>query len=197
MVTLKVALVKQGATIHPMIESWVVRLLITVATIVAMEPLVALTHRHVMHGFGWTWHRDHHEPGHKTWERNDLFALVGAALSITVFAVAGTIGHWLFWVAVGMTIYGILYALLHDVLVHRRYSLGWTPKDGYLARLVEAHHLHHAVRGKEGGVSFGFLYAKPVERLRAELKADVEHRRAAPGRMPSDRDGALAARPDP
>lgn len=157
-----------------MLESLPLKLLITFATVILMEPLVALAHRHVMHGWGWNWHRDHHEAGHKNLERNDLFALVGAGLSVLVFAIAGTADYWLFWVALGMTIYGVLYALLHDGLVHRRYPLGWTPKRGYLRRLVEAHHLHHAVRGKEGGVSFGFLYAPPVGRLRAALREQTE-----------------------
>ena len=40
----------------------------------------------------------------------------------------------------------------------------------YLRRLVEAHHLHHAVRGREGCVSFGFLYAPPLPVLRERLK---------------------------
>lgn len=154
-----------------MLDYLLPRLAVAAVTIIAMEPLVALTHRYVMHGWGWAWHRDHHEPGHKHLERNDLFAVFGAALSIFVFAVAGNAGHWLFWVALGMTVYGVLYALLHDGLVHRRYPIGWTPESGYVRRLIEAHHLHHAVREKEGGVSFGFLYAPPVEKLRAALRA--------------------------
>jgi beta-carotene 3-hydroxylase len=145
------------------------RLAVTLATVIVMEPLVALTHRYVMHGFGWAWHRDHHQPGHQRFERNDLYALVGAALSVGIFAIAGNADHWLFWVALGMTVYGVLYALLHDGLVHRRYPLGRVPENSYLRRLIEAHHLHHAVREREGAVSFGFLYAPPVDRLRGEL----------------------------
>jgi len=158
-------------------ESLLAKLLITLVTVIVMEPLVALTHRYVMHGWGWAWHRDHHEPGHKKLERNDLYALVGAGLSVTIFAIAGNAEHWLFWVAIGMTIYGVLYALLHDGLVHRRYPLGWVPKGGYLGRLVEAHHLHHAVREKDGAVSFGFLYAPPVAKLRAALAERARRKR--------------------
>ena len=154
-----------------MLDYLLPRLAVAAVTVIAMEPLVALTHRYVMHGWGWAWHRDHHEPGHKHLERNDLFAVVGAALSILIFAIAGNADHWLFWVALGMTVYGVLYALLHDGLVHRRYPIGWTPGNGYVRRLIEAHHLHHAVREKEGGVSFGFLYAPPVEKLREALRA--------------------------
>jgi beta-carotene 3-hydroxylase len=45
------------------------------------------------------------------------------------------------------------------------------PHSGYLKRLVQAHRLHHAVKGREGCVSFGFLYAPPVARLRDELRS--------------------------
>ena len=35
----------------------------------------------IMHGFGWGWHRDHHEPHDNRLEKNDRFALVGAAVA--------------------------------------------------------------------------------------------------------------------
>ncbi len=44
------------------------------------------------------------------------------------------------------------------------------PRTGYLKRLVLAHGLQHAVGGGVGGVSFGFLYAPPVRRLKEELQ---------------------------
>jgi beta-carotene 3-hydroxylase len=43
------------------------------------------------------------------------------------------------------------------------------PKRGYLKRLVRAHRLHHAVRTREDCISFGFLYAAPIARLRREF----------------------------
>jgi len=36
---------------------------------------------------------------------------------------------------------------------------------------VQAHKLHHATIGKEGGVSFGFVLARDPAKLKAELKA--------------------------
>ncbi|MDJ0642972.1 MAG: beta-carotene hydroxylase, partial [Erythrobacter sp.] len=41
---------------------------------------------------------------------------------------------------------------------------------GYAKRLVQAHKLHHATIGKEGGVSFGFVVARDPQVLKAELK---------------------------
>ena len=43
------------------------------------------------------------------------------------------------------------------------------PRKSYLKRLYQAHRLHHAVDGKDGCVSFGFIYAPPVTKLVKEL----------------------------
>jgi beta-carotene 3-hydroxylase len=44
------------------------------------------------------------------------------------------------------------------------------PKRGYAKRLVQAHKLHHATNGKEGGVSFGFVVARDPATLKRELR---------------------------
>ena len=50
----------------------------------------------------------------------------------------------------------------------------WIPRKGYARRLVQAHKLHHATIGKEGGVSFGFVFARDPAMLKQELKAQRE-----------------------
>ena len=75
----------------------------------------------------------------------------------------------MWWAAVGITLYGLIYAFIHDGLVHQRF-FRWVPKRGYAKRLVQAHKLHHATIGKEGGVSFGFVIARDPAKLKAELK---------------------------
>jgi beta-carotene 3-hydroxylase len=45
------------------------------------------------------------------------------------------------------------------------------PRSGYAKRLVQAHKLHQATIGKEGGVSFGFVFARDPVQLSTELKA--------------------------
>ncbi|HEY0957914.1 MAG TPA: beta-carotene hydroxylase, partial [Novosphingobium sp.] len=60
---------------------------IVLVTILAMEGVAWASHKYVMHGFGWAWHRDHHEPHDRVLERNDLYAIVGAAMSISMFAL--------------------------------------------------------------------------------------------------------------
>ncbi|HDS1816292.1 TPA: beta-carotene hydroxylase, partial [Pseudomonas putida] len=50
------------------------------------------------------------------------------------------------------------------------------PVSRYLKRLHRAHRLHHAVKGRQGSVSFGFFYAPPVEVLKRQLR-DRRNRR--------------------
>lgn len=145
--------------------------LIVLITVVAMEAFAFLAHKHVMHGWGWRWHRSHHEPRRGWFEKNDLYAAVFALLAIVLIAL-GTDGYWpLQWVGAGMTSYGLLYFVFHDGLVHRRWPFTYMPRSGYLKRLYQAHRLHHAVHGRQGCVSFGFLYAPSVRELKRRLQA--------------------------
>jgi beta-carotene 3-hydroxylase len=154
----------------------IVRSALVLGTVAAMELVAWGSHKYIMHGFGWSWHRDHHEPHDNLLEKNDRFALVGAALSIGLFAVGsplvlGELAWWPgTWLGLVVLIYGIIYTLIHDGLVHQRW-FRWVPRRGYARRLVQAHRLHHATLGKEGGVSFGFLWARAPERLKQELAA--------------------------
>lgn len=143
--------------------------LIVVATVAATELGAVLIHRHVMHGFGWGWHRSHHVDHDTLLEENDLYAVAFAGLAVALMAA----GHWvapLFWIAVGLAVYGLLYFIVHDGLVHQRWPFRHVPRRGYLKRLYQAHKLHHAVEGRDGTVSFGFLYAPPLDKLRADLR---------------------------
>lgn len=159
--------------------SFLVPALIVLATVVAMEWVAWASHKYIMHGFGWGWHRDHHEPHDNLLEKNDLYAIVGAAMSISMFAVGS---EWVMgegawwpgtWIGLGILFYGVIYTLVHDGLVHQRY-FRWVPKRGYAKRLVQAHKLHHATIGKEGGVSFGFVFARDPAKLKAELRRQRE-----------------------
>lgn len=150
-----------------------------IATFLAMEFVAWSSHKYIMHGFGWGWHRDHHEPHDNRFEKNDLYGIVGAAMSISMFAIGSP---WLMgasawepgtWIGLGILFYGIVYTLIHDGLVHQRY-FHWVPKRGYAKRLVQAHKLHHATIGKEGGVSFGFVFARDPAALKQELKVQRE-----------------------
>ncbi|MGC1470510.1 MAG: sterol desaturase family protein [Sphingorhabdus sp.] len=154
-------------------------ILTVVATFIAMEFVAWSSHKYIMHGWGWGWHRDHHEPHDNALEKNDLYGLVGAAMSISMFAIGSPLvlgaSAWEpgTWIGLGILCYGIIYTLIHDGLIHQRY-FRWVPKRGYAKRLVQAHKLHHATVGKEGGVSFGFVVARDPVVLKQELKVQRE-----------------------
>ena len=149
------------------------RILIVLASVIVMEFVAWASHKYIMHGWGWGWHRDHHEPHEKILEKNDLFGIVGAAFAIGLFSIGYYHSLALWWVGMGVTVYGIVYTGIHDGLVHQRF-FRWVPKKGYAKRLVQAHKLHHATVGKEGGVSFGFVFARDPAALKKELKAQRE-----------------------
>lgn len=166
---------------------YAVNTLIVLATVLAMEAVAYLTHRYLMHGsFGWGWHRSHHEETEGVFERNDLYAVVFTVLSgaLITFGMAGV---WpLRQIGIGLMVYGVLYFIVHDGLVHHRWPFRWMPRRGYLKRLVQAHKMHHAVEGREGCVSFGFLYAPPVTHLKGRLRTN------AAARQPRERFGKVA-----
>lgn len=173
-------MVAPSSVAHYMVGmAWIVPVVVVIATVLAMELVAWSSHKYVMHGFGWAWHRDHHEPHDNVLEKNDLYALVGAAMSISMFVWGSPLvlgdAAWVpaTWIGVGILVYGIIYTLVHDGLIHQRY-FRWVPKRGYAKRLVQAHKLHHATIGKEGGVSFGFVFARDPAKLKAELKRQRE-----------------------
>ncbi len=159
-------------------------ILIVLTTVFVMEWIAWAAHKYIMHGWGWGWHRDHHEPHDNALEKNDLYGIVGAVMSISMFAVGSPmimgpiikgVSAWEpgTWIGLGVLFYGIIYTAIHDGLVHQRY-FKYVPRSGYAKRLVQAHKLHHATIGKEGGVSFGFVLARDPAALKAELKMQRE-----------------------
>jgi beta-carotene 3-hydroxylase len=134
-----------------------------------MEGFAWFTHRHVMHGFGWAWHRSHHEPRTGLFELNDLFAVVFATPAIVCIYLGVHGLAPLLPIGLGITAYGAVYFMFHDGLVHRRYRVPLDGKSRFWKRLIQAHRIHHAVSTREGCVSYGFLIAKPARELKAEL----------------------------
>ncbi len=134
---------------------------IAITTFFFMEWVAWATHKYIMHGFLWSWHKSHHSPYTGTFEKNDLFGLV-FSVPAAAFIMAGvefTSLRFLLWVGIGITAYGIFYVLFHDVLVHQRIKHGLRPENKYLRRMIRAHKVHHKCTMKNGAEAFGFLYA--------------------------------------
>lgn len=124
-------------------------LAIVVGSFVVMEPVTALTHRYVMHGMGWVLHRSHHRNAAaldaRGFEANDAFPVMFAGVVMFGLAVGFNVPGWTFLVpmGVGITAYGIAYALVHDVYIHRRLALVGHGRLPALDRLAAAHRVHH------------------------------------------------------
>lgn len=135
--------------------------LIVIGTFLLWEGVAWFTHKYVMHGILWRWHRSHHTVHNHALERNDLFALVFSLPSIALFYYYSKVQYnpYMIAVALGILSYGVFYFVFHDIIVHQR--LKWRPqkKSRYLQRMIHAHYIHHSKHSKEGCEAFGFLYA--------------------------------------
>lgn len=134
--------------------------LITLGTFLLMECVTWLTHKFVMHGFLWYFHEDHHQPRYQNWfERNDVFFIIFAIPSIALFYFGVQGGfNYLFFIGLGIMLYGMAYFLVHDVLIHKRFSWFNKTNNKYLIGLRKAHKVHHKHLGKEHGECFGMLF---------------------------------------
>lgn len=134
--------------------------LITLGVFLIMECVTWLTHKYVMHGFMWYFHEDHHQPKYaNVFERNDIFFVIFAVPSIILFYLGASAGfNYLFFIGLGITIYGFCYFMIHDVLIHQRFKWFKNTKNKYLIGLRKAHKVHHKHLGKEEGECFGMLF---------------------------------------
>ena len=138
--------------------------LIVAATFFIMEGITWMVHKYIMHGFLWTLHRDHHDhsnDGHM--ERNDYFFAIFAIPTIALMYY-GTVNNFnlYFYIAIGITIYGMAYFFVHDIFIHQRFKLLRDTQNPYLLAIRRAHKQHHKHTGKEMGECFGFLWV-PVK----------------------------------
>ena len=135
--------------------------LIVIGTFLFWEFVAWFTHKYIMHGFLWVWHKSHHTVHDHALEKNDWFAVVFSIPSIALFYYGSVVKYNPYLIAVGLGIlcYGIFYLLFHDVIVHQR--IRWRVKQPgrYLQRMINAHYVHHRKHTKEDGEAFGFLYA--------------------------------------
>ncbi|HPR01696.1 MAG: sterol desaturase family protein [Lewinellaceae bacterium] len=136
----------------------VIGIIITLITYSAMEFVAWFTHKYIMHGVLWSWHRDHHvhEPGF--FEKNDRFFLIFAIPSATFFILGSTTElTWMIWAGLGILLYGVTYFLVHDVFIHQRFKWFRNTNNAYFRAIRRAHKIHHKHLTKEDGECFGML----------------------------------------
>ena len=136
-------------------------ILITAGTFVFWEFIAWFTHKYIMHGVLWTWHRSHHTVHNHTLEKNDLFAVVFSLPSIGLiyYATIANYNPFLLSSGIGILCYGLFYFIFHDIIVHQRIRWRLSKRSKYLQRMIHAHYVHHSKHTKEHCEAFGFLFA--------------------------------------
>ena len=99
----------------------VLKILIVIITFLFMEFVAWFAHKYIMHGFLWFLHKDHHQVDKdKKFQKNDYFFLIFAIPSIICFVLGAENYNFLFFIGVGILLYGIAYFIIHEVIIHRR-----------------------------------------------------------------------------
>lgn len=141
--------------------SLLIGIVLTIGTFLLMEGVAWFTHKYIMHGFLWRWHRSHHTVHNHVLERNDLFALVFSVPSVLLIVLGYEIEFisYFKYVGFGILAYGLFYFIFHDIIVHQRIKIRYKAKSRYMKRIIKAHYLHHETHTKKGARAFGFLFA--------------------------------------
>lgn len=149
--------------------------LIVIGTFLFWEFVAWFTHKYIMHGVLWIWHKSHHTRHDHALEKNDWFGVVFSLPSIGLIYYGTVVVYNPYLIAVGLGIfcYGLFYLIFHDIIVHQR--IHWRPqkRSKYLQRMINAHYIHHAKHTKEGCEAFSFLVAlKKYEPKNFTLRED-------------------------
>lgn len=144
---------------------------VVLLSFVAMEAVSYLAHRFVMHGFGMGWHRSHHRRTESRFDKNDLFPVTFAAITILAMTAGVTLPslELLYTVGIGVTVYGMAYLFVHDVYIHAR--LGRLPTMAPLEWLKESHRIHHLFGGEPYGMLLPIV-PKALRRRAQSLETD-------------------------
>jgi beta-carotene 3-hydroxylase len=135
----------------------------------AMELAGWAIHKYLMHGPLWMIHKTHHQPSKSFFELNDLFSIFFGSIAVGLIFLGVETLDYRFWIGVGISLYGVLYFILHDVWVHRRLKWFDRPKNYFLKGIFKAHQAHHRTNKKDDAVSFG-LFLVPKKFFKEEEK---------------------------
>ena len=126
---------------------------------ILIETGSALLHKYVFHGFLWSLHESHHRPARdRLFEKNDVFALIFAAIPIWLMVGSPSVlDSPRFAIGAGITLHGLFYFVLHDLMTHRRW---WpmNPRGRMISSIVQAHRVHHQKSTAEGQGPWGLFF---------------------------------------
>lgn len=129
-----------------------------------MEAVTYAVHRFVMHGALERLHVSHHqnaakEFASKSFEPNDFFPIGFSLVVIVGFWTGFNIDgfSWLLPLFVGVTLYGIVYTVVHDGIIHGRVRWMKRVESRWSTSLADAHRTHHRGNGEPYGMLFPSL----------------------------------------
>lgn len=150
-------------------------ILITLAAFIGMEAVAWFTHKYIMHGLLWRLHKDHHKKdSYGFFEQNDFFFLIFALPGITALYIGMQGGYnFLFFIGLGITIYGFTYFFVHEIFIHQRFKYFRSTNSVYFKAIRRAHKTHHKHLEKEDGECFGMLWVpmKFFKNIRSKASA--------------------------
>lgn len=141
-------------------------ILIILLSFAFMEFAAWFTHKYVMHGFMWKFHKDHHQKVLR-WlplELNDVFVVIFAVPSF-LFIFLGILykNNYNLSIGIGLTLYGIAYFFVHEIIVHNRFKWNFKMDNKYVQAVRKAHKVHHSFTDKDPSNNFGFVFLIPIE----------------------------------
>ena len=75
---------------------------------------------------------------------NDFFFLIFALPGIAgLFLGMQNNFNFLFWIGLGITIYGFAYFFVHDIFIHQRFKFLRNSGNNYFLAIRRAHKIHH------------------------------------------------------
>jgi beta-carotene 3-hydroxylase len=138
--------------------------IINIATVIisfaCMEGIGWFLHKYVMHGPLWMIHKTHHQHRHGAFELNDLFSIFFGLIAIWLMVAGGKDFDYRFWIGTGISLFGLVYFIVHDILIHNRIKIPGLKNRAYFKRLSRAHKIHHKQIDKNKGKAFGLLWVK-------------------------------------
>ena len=156
-------------------SNWLINLVIVIATFFTMEGVAWFTHKYLMHGFFWYFHKDHHHKEHEGFmEKNDFFFLIFAIPGIACLFFGTFYNNYIsFYIGSGISLYGCCYFFVHDIFIHQRFKIFRNSEHWYFKAIRRAHKMHHKHLGKTDGECFGMLWV-PFKYFVANKKNTID-----------------------
>ncbi|MBI72153.1 MAG: hypothetical protein CMG61_01630 [Candidatus Marinimicrobia bacterium] len=141
-----------------LMHNFLMHLLIIFLSIIVMEIVAIFAHKYIMHGPGWFLHKSHHKKHNNKFELNDLYFIFFSIPSIyCIYFGFSNQNFILTSIGIGTLCYGLIYIILHDIVVHKRFGIRIKSKNYYLRKIKKSHLIHHSNQEKKDASNFGFI----------------------------------------